>query len=320
MSKEISRTDNNIVRTDLVIFKMPSGGEFEAFELNAEDMNLLNVSKDTFPVMLDVLKRRLAPYGKDTKEFNPLTRPLADFFTGLFKIRISTHGHELWWKPQCDNLRCNHRWWHVEDLSKDFFKPKPIKWAPTLEPIEESETETPKEVKKRVEREKLIEKTGGYDLEKGAHPDTLEFIMQLDRRCPDPKKPLLENGRPNYIEGLRIRARLFRGADSPQLDQMKEQDKATAITRRINSLIVGFEDYKQEDGTLLQPSEEWLKTLGMNGCQQIDEVYQQFDGGIESNTDIECPRCEDIIEDAPIPINDRRFFLRKSSRKPSIAS
>lgn len=154
---------------------------------------------------------------------------------------------------------------------------------------------------------KPIKYTVDGSLYDGVDPKTLQFLFKLSRP---------------HQEVEVLRCCLFKGDAQAAIVKIGKSKKDARITELTKMRIIGFEeqynpadkDLPIESRRLLTPTSDWLKSLPFRSLQEIGDVVEDFDGGIDSTVDIECVHCghQKKIE---VPVTHKNFLFPKSRKR-----
>lgn len=135
------------------------------------------------------------------------------------------------------------------------------------------------------------------------------------RPMPDPLTRVYDKELSN---GAKVRFHVMTGEDEERLQEaMTESDKVTlTILARLDLL-------NEEAPTL-----ETVKDLGMKLRNELRDLFNEVEGGVDTSIEIECPRCQEEVT-TELDITQQGFFFpsaalkkwkKKSSSLPSIGT
>ncbi len=109
-------------------------------------------------------------------------------------------------------------------------------------------------------------------------------------------------------DGKKCNFRLQTGAGEKLAMAAVNRQQATAITAALNSRIVSIEGITGARERLA-----YLEELDMERIIELVETFDSFDGGTETDIEIECPECG-LIQAVSLPLG-QEFFLPSRKKK-----
>ena len=214
----------------------------------------------------------------------------------LLQIRVATHGEIYPFKAQCSNTACVRRRFEWEIDLDDL----PVRALPD-------------ESKKR-----LMEGTNRFEIRV---PGTEEMRMLSEEEraaivVPGGRKPkrivVPDTGTkmffslPTGEDEARALKEMRERKKRPKSQRAEENEMVDAIRLRVLE-IEGVEKGRRDEGLT-----EYLEGLGLDDLANMLDRFDEFDCGVETTIEIECPECE-TIQEVELPF-DRNFFFPRKER------
>lgn len=266
------------INTDLIVFDMPSGGKYEARDMDIEDIDMLAGEKRATKAQafLKILEKNIIPHRHD-KLYDPSSRPIADMATSQLNMRRCTLQDDFYFKLTCEDTDCEHKWWDHENLGDEKYKPKKIVYA------------------KDGNLRTGVSKDGKY-----------HFIVDLRKPHNGAKAVvcrLFLGKHQEKLEEIKVK--------------YKKKSVTRVMQLRVIGIDGKYEPAAKDAKKRLQKIDpNWFKGFSSANIMAIQDKVEEFDGGIETGLSKVCPECGADLEEE-LPLNDKHFFSTKSTRPPS---
>lgn len=144
---------------------------------------------------------------------------------------------------------------------------------------------------------------------------TVDIARDLDvYDLPDESRIKIANNDNRFtldFDGMTIVHKLMTGDDEKRAGRVLMKNKKELVTTSIAQRIIQIDDLKSS-----QKIVHFLEEMDMDVQLEILNKLEGVDGGIETEFEVECPRCENDFR-APVPFEGEAFWIprKRSSRR-----
>lgn len=111
------------------------------------------------------------------------------------------------------------------------------------------------------------------------------------------------------VLGIDVGFQLVTGKIETRLDAVDRKSKQERMSAALSQRILSVEGV----GDDREKIQEWLKGLDQYDLLELTESMDESDGGYETSIDVECPWCQEVIEEVELPL-DKLFQPDKRNR------
>jgi hypothetical protein len=111
------------------------------------------------------------------------------------------------------------------------------------------------------------------------------------------------------LEGVRYAFKLLTGEDERRTGQRLQNRRETLVTSALEARLLEVEgvEHKHEFGP-------YLEELDLDVQLELLDKFEEVDGGIDTDFEVECPQCEKVYK-APVPFEGEAFWLPRSQTR-----
>jgi len=289
-------------------FILPSDDEVIVESMDVGDANEIFSDEDSPETQLyNMLNSGIHfKVGEDSKlEYKWRKQFDCDNFASMVSKRIITFGKQFHFEKECSSRKCDYGKRSEEN------------------PLGKGISHTV------ILGENTIKNENGDPI---PNPQALKTIVfeKKGLKCDGKKAFAVDKASGRYIVDLldekeTIVLRLLRGTDSEELQKVqkypeKANKKLSEMIKIRTVGIIGKEKDKVKDwrkAKYKKPDDEFFIKMSFADMQDIIEIHQHIDGGIETDIDENCPLCNSKMfsketESTTIPFMSKSFFSRGS--------
>lgn len=110
------------------------------------------------------------------------------------------------------------------------------------------------------------------------------------------------------VDGVKYAFKLLTGDDERRSSKKLQESRDTLMTTALEARLIEIEgiDHRTKFAS-------YLENLDLDIQLKLIEKFEEVDGGIDTDFEVECPRCGNIYE-APVPFEGEAFWMPRSQK------